>query len=256
MAKYVDFAEYYDFDHDITLDVGFYLDFAREYGSPVLELACGTGRLLVPLAEAGFEVHGIDLSENMLALCRQKISERHLDGRVHLTLANMTQFDLVRKDFALVFIALRSFMHLLTQADQLACLQQVRRHLRPGGYFIVSVIAPDFDRLAQKPDDAFIIRREFDLPNGHHVIRKDRLVGHDVVNQTRQIEFKFEEFDAGGTLVRERVVPLHTRYTFFQELLLLLERAGFTVVDVFRDYERNTYDGTGEIIALTRFAFG
>jgi len=68
VVEYVDFAEYYDFDHAITLDVEFYLDFARQCGSPILELACGTGRLVVPLAEAGFEVYGIDLSENMLAV--------------------------------------------------------------------------------------------------------------------------------------------------------------------------------------------
>jgi SAM-dependent methyltransferase len=251
MAEYVDFAEYYDFDHDLTLDVNFYLDFARQCGSPILELACGTGRLLLPLAEAGFEIHGVDLSQNMLALCRQKVNAKHLNERVCLTLADMARFDLPRKDFTLVYVALRSFMHLLTQADQLACLQQAHKHLRPGGYFIVNMIAPDLERLAQQPDEVFIVQREFSLPNGHRVIRKQRLVAHDVVNQTRHFEFRFEEFDA-GTLVRERVVPLHTRYTFLYELRLLLKRVGFTVLDVFRDYEKHAYDGTGEIIAVAR----
>jgi len=78
MAEYVDFAEYYDFAHAITLDVGFYLDFAHQCQSPILELACGTSRLVIPLAEAGFEVYGVDLSENMLALCRRKVEEHRL----------------------------------------------------------------------------------------------------------------------------------------------------------------------------------
>ncbi len=252
MVDYVDFAEYYDFDHAIALDVGFYLDFARRCGSPILELACGTGRLIVPLAEAGFEVYGVDLSDNMLAVCRRKVNEKHLADRVHLTLANMASFDLPRKGFALAYVALRSFMHLLTQDDQLSCLQSVYQHLRPGGYFIVDILAPDFEILAQKPDGPFVVRREFNLPNGHHAVRKDRLVEHDIVHQIRRFEFKFEEFDAAGALERDRLIPLHTRYTFRCELQLLLERVGLAIVDIFRDYEKNAYDGTGEIIAVTR----
>jgi SAM-dependent methyltransferase len=252
MAEYVDFAEYYDFDHAISFDVGFYLDFAQQCRSPILELACGTGRLLIPLAEAGFEVYGLDVSDNMLAACQRKVAEKQLGERVHLTCASMASFELPRKDFTLVFVALRSFMHLVTQADQRACLQQVYQHLVPGGYFIVDVIAPDPARLAQKPAETFAVGREFSLPNGHSVIRGERLVQHDVGNQTRHFEFKFEEFDAAGVLVRERVVPLHTRYVFLHELQGLIEQAGFTIANVFRDYEKNPYDGTGEIILVAR----
>ena len=249
---YVDFAEYYDWDHAITLDIDFYLDLARHCGSPILELACGTGRLLVPLLKAGFEVYGIDISENMLSVCRRKVDERHLGNRAHLILANMAGFDLPHKDFALIFVALRSFMHLLTQADQLACLQAVYQHLGPGGCFVLNIIAPDFDRLAQHSSETFAVRQEFDLPNGHHVVRKDRLVKHDVAQQIRQFEFKFEEFDATRTLVRERLIPLYTRYTFHRELQLLFERVGLELIDVYRDYEKNSYDGTGELIAVAR----
>jgi SAM-dependent methyltransferase len=252
VAEYVDFAEYYDYDHAITLDVGFYLDFAHQCHSPILELACGTGRLVIPLAEAGFEIYGVDLSENMLALCRRKVEERRLGERVHLAVADMATFDLPQKDFYLAFVALRSFMHLSTPSEQLACLQQVYQHLRPGGYFIVGVIAPELERLAQKPSDTFVVRREFDLPSGHHVVRKDRLVKHDSVNQVRHFEFRFEEFDAAGMPVRERLVPVRMRYTFRYELQLLLERAGFERVALFRDYEKHPYDGTGELIAVTR----
>jgi SAM-dependent methyltransferase len=251
-AEYVDYAEYYDWDHAITLDIEFYLNLARQCGSPILELACGTGRLLVPLLEAGCEVCGIDISENMLALCQRKLVERHLNERAQLFLAGMAGFDLPCKDFVLAFVALRSFMHLLTQADQLACLQSARRHLQPGGLFVLSIIAPDVERLARGPSEIFTVRQEFALPNGHHVVRKERLVDHDVVQQVRKFEFKFEEFDAAGALVRERLVPLHTRYTFRFELQLLLERAELELIEVYRDYEKNPYDGTGELIAVAR----
>ncbi|MCC7354107.1 MAG: class I SAM-dependent methyltransferase [Anaerolineae bacterium] len=252
MPEYVDYAEYYDSDHNSQVDVGFYLGFARQCGSPILELACGTGRLVIPLAEAGFKVYGVDLSESMLAVCRRKVEERHLADRVHLTLANMADFALSHQDFALAYIPVRSFMHLFTQRDQLSCLQRVHDHLRPGGYFIVDVYAPHFGILAQAPNGPFVVRREFNLPNGHHVIRKDRFVNNDIVNQIQHCELRFEEYDTTGVLVRERTVPMDTRYAFRYELQLLLGRVGFEVIDIFRDYAKNPYDGTGEIIAVAR----
>lgn len=252
MSQYVDFAEYYDYDHAVTVDLAFYLDFANQCQSPFLELACGTGRLTIPLAQAGFEVYGIDISANMLAICRRAAEQYRLETQIHLSQADMASFDLPRKDFGLALIALRSFMHLLTQADQRACLRQVYRHLRPQGYYILGAIAPDPEKLAQKPSAALQVRREFDLPNGHHVVRKERLVQHDRVNQVRHFEFKFEEFDPAGRLLRERLVPLSTRYLFRDELRQLLESAGFQVLDEFRDYNRNPYDGTGELLVVAR----
>lgn len=148
MPQYVDYAEYYDFGHDITIDIEFYIGYARQCGSPILELACGTGRVLIPLAEAGFHVHGLDLSNNMLSLCQQKVSNLGLDTRVHLTLANMASFDLECKNFALAYIPARSFMHLFTQEEQISCLRQTYTHLCPGGCFIVDVYAPNFGILA------------------------------------------------------------------------------------------------------------
>ena len=81
--------------------------------------------------------------------------------------------------------------------------------------------------------------------------------GHDLIDagcarQVRRFEFKFEEFDGAGRLVRERVVPLAMRYVFYDELLRLLAEAGLAVEAVYRDYERHAYDGTGEMIAVCR----
>jgi SAM-dependent methyltransferase len=252
VGTYVDYAEYYDVDHDTQIDVEFYLQYARAYGSPVLELACGTGRVLIPLAEAGFEMCGIDLSENMLARCRQKVAEHGLGDRVHLALADMADYDLPRKDFALAYVPVRSFMHLHAQENQLACLRRTCEHLRPGGTFIVDLYAPSYRLLAQEPDQPFAVRRVSGLPNGGRVVRSDRFVRNDLVAQVQHYEIRFQEHNAGGELVRERTLPLTTRYTFRYELQLLLERAGFEIVDVYRDYDMNPYDGTGEIIAVAR----
>lgn len=250
MPEYVDYAEYYDYDHIFTEDIPFYLEYANETGGPILELACGTGRLLLPLAEMGYEVHGVDFSENMLEVARRRIAEHGLSHRVKLTRANMADFDLQEKSFALAFAAVRSFMHLYTQEDQLSCLDRVYRHLRPGGLFIVDVYSPNLEILARPPGSDFELRNEFVLPNGHCVTRRDRFVRNDFLNQINQWEMLFEEYDRDGNLVRSRLVPMDTRYTFRFELQLLLEKAGFEVQSIFRDYEKRAYDGTGEIIAV------
>jgi hypothetical protein len=116
----------------------------------------------------------------------------------------------------------------------------------------VDVYAPRFGLLAQEPDRPFVVRRECDLPNGHHVIRSDRFVENDLLRQVMHYEIRFEEVDPAGALARERTLPMYTRYTFRYELQLLLERVGFETIAFYRDYDRNPYDGTGEIIAVSR----
>jgi len=202
------------------------------------------------LAQMGYEVHGIDFSENMLEVARRRITEHGLSHRIKLTHANMADFDLEEKSFALAFVAVRSFMHLFTQEDQLSCLDRVYRHLRPGGLFIVDVYSPNLKILAQPPGSDFERCNEFVLPNGHRVTRKDRFIRNNFLNQISQWEMLFEEDDRDGNLVRSRLVPMDTRYTFRFELQLLLEKAGFEAQSIFRDYEKRAYDGTGEIIAV------
>ena len=132
--EYVEYPEYYDFAHDKREDIPFFLEYARECGSPVLELACGTGRVLVPMAQEGHRITGVDMAPGMLAICRERVRALGLADRVTLVSANMTEFDLAEKGFAFAYVPLRSFTHLFTQEEQLACLQKTYDHLRPGSY--------------------------------------------------------------------------------------------------------------------------
>ena len=255
VPKYIDYAEYYDYDHigqPMMVDVPFYIEYARETGGPILELACGTGRVLVPIAEAGFTVHGLDISENMLHVARAKINDKKLSHLVSLSRHDMANFDLPMKNHGMAFIAARSFMHLFTQRKQLDCLECVYRHLKPGGLLIMDLYAPSFKWLSQSPEDDFKVRREFTLPNGNRVIHKRRFRGVDLVNQINSEEILFEEYDNEGNLVHTREAYMDTRFTFRYELELLLDRVGFRVQNVFRDYEKNPYDGTGEIIVVAQ----
>ena len=135
-------AEAYDFDMgrsaDAMRDVPFYVELARqaaEQGHAVLELGCGTGRVTIPIAQAGVEVVGIDNARAMLDVARRKAAAAGLDIR-WLT-ADMAAFRLDQR-FGLVIVPFRSFLHLLTEADQLACLSCVHEHLLPGGRFALN----------------------------------------------------------------------------------------------------------------------
>src|SRR6266404_7491436 len=115
-AQYSDFATIYQ----QRTDKGFYLARARETKGPVLELGCGTGRILVPIAQAGVDITGLDGSPAMLDLCRVSLRDAALSNEV--VPGDMRNFDLGRK-FALITIPFRPFQHLLDPPDQVACLE-------------------------------------------------------------------------------------------------------------------------------------
>jgi ubiquinone/menaquinone biosynthesis C-methylase UbiE len=252
LSKYVDYAEYYDFDHPFTDDIPFYLKYAKETGGPILELACGTGRIILPLAKENYIIYGIDLSENMLAVARKKLKEQELEHNVTLIDTSMIDFDLDEKAFALAFIAARSFMHLYSQEDQISCLESIFRHLRPGGLLIIDIYSPNLELLTQPINSDFKERKNYVLPNAHRVSSKYRFIGNDILNQINKAELLFEEYDIQGNLVQAKTVPMHTRYTFRFEMQMLLERVGFKVLNIFKDYEKRNYDGTGEIITISK----
>ena len=119
-------AELYDaffFDGDLPL----YLELAREHGRKVLEIACGSGRVLVPLARAGCDVVGIDVSPHMLALAQAKLSGEH---RARLIQADMRDFVLDEADFDVAIVAVKSFAYLTESDDQLSCLRRIHARER------------------------------------------------------------------------------------------------------------------------------
>jgi SAM-dependent methyltransferase len=127
--------------------IPYYVDLARREAGEVLELACGTGQLAVPIARAGFPTVGLDLSAEMLNAPRERTAAARVS--VEYVLGDMRNFDLGRR-FALVFIARNSLLHLCSTEDILAAFAAVRRHLAPGGTFAFDVFNPDV-RLLAKP---------------------------------------------------------------------------------------------------------
>ena len=114
-------------------DVDFFVAAAQAAGGPVLEVGCGTGRILIPTARAGVDIVGLDLSPHMLRICQQHLLDEPtaVQSRVRLHQADMRNFDLAQT-FTLVTLPFRPFQHLTTVADQLACLASIHRHLAEG----------------------------------------------------------------------------------------------------------------------------
>jgi len=138
-------ASLYDLDQrNITKDdISFYLEYALKLHGSILELACGTGRVTIPLANEGYNIWGIDLSKEMLDQLKVKMEnlQEEVKQRIHITHADMTNFELGR-EFSLIIIPFRSFQSLTLEEQQKACLHTVHRHLSEDGYFIIDVFKP------------------------------------------------------------------------------------------------------------------
>ncbi|MCI0484037.1 MAG: class I SAM-dependent methyltransferase [candidate division NC10 bacterium] len=256
-AEHTFVAEFYDYvvPYRERQDVPFFVEMAGQAGSPVLELGCGTGRVLIPIARAGVEIVGLDFSPAMLAVCREKLSRETADvqARVQLVHADMRKFAL-GQEFRLVTIPFRSFQHLLTVEEQLSCLSSIHTHLVPGGRLVLDVFNPSLPRLV---DDRYLVEAEqepaFTMPDSRRVVRQSRLVSRDLARQILEVEFTYTVTTTEGG--EERLTyraPI--RYLFRFEAEHLLARSGFTVEVIWADYDRSPY-GTkdpGELIFIAR----
>lgn len=148
-SDFEDYAALYDVVHQTKSegkDVDFYVEEASKVDGKVLEVACGTGRIYLEMLEKGVHAYGIDISESMLELLREKAEDRGLDPKV--SKADMQDFDLDEK-FSLITVPYRSFHHNLTVDDQLATLETIYEHLEDGGKLILNFYCPDFDFISE-----------------------------------------------------------------------------------------------------------
>ena len=212
--------------------VGYYLDLAAAAGRPVLELACGTGSILLPIAARGIECEGVDLSSDMLAEARAKFKAEQLSAPLHV--GDMANFDLGRR-FGLIFIASNSLLHLHSADDIVRCFQSVRGHLDQGGRFAFDVFNPSVRMLA----DADGTRREmqrFDDPERGEV-RVDVEERYDAVAQVTRGVWYFSTESESDFLT----VSLEVRSIFPQELPLLVETGGLRLLERYGDFSYSPF---------------
>lgn len=236
-------------------DIDFFVQAAVESGGPVLEVGSGTGRILIPTARAGVDITGLDLSEPMMEICRQRLAEEaeEVQARAELVQADMRWFDL-GKQFALATLPFRPFQHLTTVDDQLDCLEAIHRHLKPGGQIILDLFNPSLHALVRQDEgQEFGDEPEFTMPDGRKVLRRHQIIKRDLFNQINHVELIYYITHPDGR--EERLVhAFPMRYLFRFEAEHLLARSGFEVQQVYADFEKNPYGSKypGELIFIAQ----
>ena len=201
----------------------FYSKQIERFGSPVLELACGSGHILVPLAEKGVEIVGIDMSDEMLVACRRKADERNVKVRVQK--GDMREFELHQK-FMLIYAAGNSFQHINKIEEISACFACVKRHLAPGGRFIVEVFNPYIPLLVREAERRFMMG-EF----GDFVLSED--VNYDAATQINHINWHFWHRPTN----KVKTLSFAMRQFFPQELDAFFAYNGFFIEQKFGDLD-------------------
>lgn len=220
-------------------DADFYVEEALAHGGKVLEVGCGTGRILIPAARLGAEITGVDRSPRMLAQCRTRLGEEppEVQKKVTLVHADMRDFDLGRQ-FSIIMIPFRPFQHLVTVSEQISALRAMHRHLEPGGRLVFDVFNPKIqylveDNSREREDTAEVI-----LPDGRAFRRTGRVAAVHVADQYSEIELIYYVRGADGKTQR-LVQGFPMRWYWRYEVEHLLTRCGFRVKAVFGDFNRS-----------------
>jgi len=230
MKNLYDDVHLYDIVHGSFADsdtFNFYRKHTEPSGSPVLELASGTGFYLIPLTENNVKITGLDISENMLRACGQKARERNIE--VEVLRGDMRDFDLKRK-FKTIFIAGNSLQHLYTIEEISACFKCVKRHLETDGKFIVEIINPYIPLLIREKDKRFMIGAFED-----YVLTEN--VFFDTVTQINHIEWHFWHRPTDT----EKSLSFSMRHFFPQEFDALFHFNNFRIDEKYGDFDETEF---------------
>jgi SAM-dependent methyltransferase len=225
--------------------VRFWLDQLVKRGGPVLELAAGTGKFLLPASAAGVDIVGLDRSEPMLAEARRKAG-----GAAHalkLVVGDMRAFQF-KMNFRSVLIAGNSLCHLLTNRDLESCLKCIRDHLESGGWLLIDVFVPDIHLLSRGVETRYPFSRYVDPVDGQDVVMEYRHV-YDPATQVNHVT----TFTRRGSS-SEEVGHLTMRIYFPQELDALLHHNGFAIHRKFGGYHEEPFgaDSRNQLVIATR----
>ena len=212
-------------------DIPFYLSQVEKYGTPVLELACGTGRVTIPLAENGIDITGLDVSRPMLDVAREKSTSAGLN--VNWGEEDCREFKLGEK-FNLIFFPINSITHLHDRESFEACFSCVREHLSAEGRFIIDLFNPRLDLLMRDPDKRYPVA-EYPDPGGEGSVTVTENNVYDSVNQINRLKWYYRIGD------QERIVENNMRIIFPKELDALLHYNGFDIEAKYGNYDQSLF---------------
>ncbi len=242
MDDYDRFAYFYDLHYgQFTGDVSFFLKLAEKLGDNprLLELACGSGRIMLPLLQAGYQITGLDLSGQMLQLAKEKLSKTapEVQQRAHFVQGDMSNLDesLGGEKFDLIILAFNSFLHLYTPESQLACLTSALEHLTPNGRFALVIYNPE-------TEPGFPANKRTDSSGSVANPLRDSKVNMLIVTtdfpaeQRRILNHVFYERLPDGT-IEKTSAPIFQRYFTRPETENLLQKSGLKLIESYGDYD-------------------
>ena len=238
-AEAVALARLYDLDlAQDPGDLDLYLALAGRTGGPILELATGTGRLAVPLAEQGYLVTGVDIDPAMLARAQARADATRGDamGGLRFVIGDARSVRLPDAGrYQLAFLALNSLFIMGSRADQQAVVATLAAHLAPGGLAVIDVWLPDADDLARYDGRVMLEYPRRDPATGQHVVKVGSAT-HDAATATVRLTTIYEEGDPGQPVVRW-VRRDEMRLVGVDELRGFAEAAGLVVESIAGDYD-------------------
>lgn len=243
------FAHYYDSDYrDYDDDIDMILSLARECNGPVLEMGCGTGRIMQHLVEAGHRVVGVDISPDLIAIAQEKLSKIPASEPYVLALGDFTDIELHEHEFTFAFCTSNTLMHVDKPEGQLKAIQNAYDHLAPGGLLLIDLFNPDVNRMLAVNALMELADEWEDEEQNSHVM-KWSVRTFDFGEQLQDTLFIYEEVDANGA-VHKTVCPFVLRFLWRNEAELMLRHTGFTVEGVWGDFDGSPYDSNSERLIL------
>lgn len=226
-------------------EIDFYQAFAakvKSEGGAVLEVACGTGRVAIRLAQSGVNVVGLDMSSHMIGVAMKKSmgleNVRWIEG-------DMRSFQ-IDEVFDLALIPGHAFQNLNTPQDQVACLESIKHHLKPGGVLIVHLDHMNIENvcwlggLCGDKKGVFEAAEQFQHPQTGHQVRALRAWTYEPSTQTAIVQTVWEEMDTNGQVInRVERQPIRLHCVFRLEMEHLLARVGFEVEAIYGDFFRH-----------------
>ncbi len=246
-------VKYYDLTFGISgqAELDWYLSKVGSYGGPVLDLACGTGRLAIRIAQEGFEVTAIDQSEGMLEQFREKLKSQTSPVRQKVFIENQSMSDFKLAGKFRTIICCDAFYHNLSVEDEIKCLGNVATHLTADGHFVFNLPNPScqfiLDSEASKGKD-FKPRGRYSLEDGSETILIEQAQAGDMENQLITTILCITRYDPDGKAIEQGISSWTTRYLFKDEAIHLLYRCGFKVESLAGDYRNGPVEKESQLI--------
>jgi ubiquinone/menaquinone biosynthesis C-methylase UbiE len=249
MNQYDSHSELYDQLYlGLPGEQDFYVSESLKYPSPVLEIGCGSGRITIPIARVGADITGIDNSEGLLKVAREKLDNiKTLAGNIELINADMRDFSIDKK-FNLVIIPYRAFLHMHTVEDQKKTLNNIRQHMAPGAHLIMNMFFPRIDVMDTYVNQLGTVVKQvktLEAKSGNRQIVYDSRQYSSYTQLITQY-FIIEEIDPSGLMVSKKYFPLTLRWVTKFEMQHLLELCGFELVNLYGWFDKREFSDSSE----------